>query len=107
MENQENGLTVTNWATPEAPAFSLLLFGRRPCCQREESGRHLLGLLAAHTEGVGAGTGACRTHPFSEWGPGILNAGGEGGVPEAAAAATPGNLSEVQVYSRLRNKVSR
>lgn len=78
IENQENGLTVTKWATPVAPAFSLLLFGKRPCCQRAESGRHLLGLLATHTEGVGAGTGACRTHPFSEWGPGILNAGGGG-----------------------------
>lgn len=80
MKNQENGLTVTNWVTPVAPAFSLLLFGRRPCCQREESGRHLLGLLAIHTEGVGAGTGAGGIHSFSEWGPGILSGGG--GVQE-------------------------
>lgn len=75
MINQENGLTVTNWVTPVAPAFSLLLFGRRPCCQREEPGRHLLGLLATHTEGVGAGIGAGGTHS-SEWGPGILSGGG-------------------------------
>lgn len=79
MKNQENGLTVTNCG----PSFF-------PPAFREEALLPKRGIreTPAGPLGVGAGTGACGTHPFSEWGPGILSGGG--GSRSSCSSTTKG-----------------